>query len=81
MLNAEYWRENVNTILATGSGLAVIDGKPCCCKGTECSDFMAFGAVQGENFSFIMWADNEPWSVEDLRKLPALEYNPEDVGF
>lgn len=32
-------------------------------------------------FRFITWEDEEPWSVEDLRKLKALEYNPEDVAF
>lgn len=32
-------------------------------------------------FPFITWEDEEPWSVEELRKLKALEYNPEDVAF
>lgn len=32
-------------------------------------------------FPFITWEDEEPWSVADLRKLKALEYNPEDVAF
>lgn len=32
-------------------------------------------------FPFITWEDEEPWAVEDLRKLKALEYNPEDVAF
>ena len=35
----------------------------------------------GDLFPFIKWEDKEPWSVEELRKLPALEYNPEDVAF
>lgn len=35
----------------------------------------------GKDFSFITWEDEEPWSVADLRKLKALEYNPEDVAF
>ena len=35
----------------------------------------------GYFFPFIKWEDEEPWSVEELRKLPALEYNPEDVAF
>ena len=30
-------------------------------------------------FDFI--TDEEPWSVEELRKLRYLEYNPEDVAF
>jgi len=34
-----------------------------------------------EMFEFITWEDEEPWSVEELRKLPALECNPEDVAF
>lgn len=32
-------------------------------------------------FPFITWEDESPWSVEELRKLKALEYNPEDVAF
>ena len=32
-------------------------------------------------FNFIKWEDEEPWSVADLRKLKALEYNPDDVAF
>jgi hypothetical protein len=32
-------------------------------------------------FPFIKWEDEEPWAVSELRKLPALEYNPEDVAF
>lgn len=38
-------------------------------------------AMFGDPFPFIKWEDKEPWSVEELRKLPALEYNPEDVAF
>jgi hypothetical protein len=34
-----------------------------------------------ELFAFITWEDEEPWSVEDLRKLKVLEYNPDDVAF
>ena len=35
----------------------------------------------GDMFPFITWEDEEPWAVADLRKLKALEYNPEDVAF
>ena len=36
--------------------------------------------VFDQHFRFITWED-EPWAVEELRKLKALEYNPEDVAF
>lgn len=35
----------------------------------------------GIKLPFITHEDEEPWSVEELRKLKALEYNPEDVAF
>lgn len=35
----------------------------------------------GIKLPFITHEDEEPWSVEGLRKLKALEYNPEDVAF
>jgi hypothetical protein len=43
-----------------------------------------YGGVAGLNdeyFTFITWEDEQPWGVEDLRKLKALEYNPSDVAF
>lgn len=37
--------------------------------------------INKDFFPFITWEDEEPWAVSNLRKLKALEYNPEDVAF
>lgn len=49
-----------------------------CWNGT--ANTIAFKKLN-EIFPFITWEDEEPWSISDLRKLKALEYNPEDVAF
>lgn len=43
--------------------------------------YLQVDAVLRNAFPFITWEDEEPWAVEELRKLKALEYNPEDVAF
>ena len=40
-----------------------------------------YAVLDCESFRFIAWEDKEPWEIEDLRQLKALEYNPEDVAF
>ena len=52
-------------------------------KGSICyADTAIYPGILRRNiFPFIQWKDEEPWSVEELRKLPALEYDPEDVAF
>lgn len=47
----------------------------------ECSTWLLHSTLLEGLFPFITWEDEEPWSVEELRKLKALEYNPEDVAF
>ena len=46
-----------------------------CCDESGCASLKEYC------FPFITWEDEKPWSVADLRKLKALEYNPEDVAF
>ena len=44
-------------------------------------DYVRLGRFWDDCFAFVTWEDEEPWSIEELRKLKALEYNPEDVAF
>ena len=49
--------------------------------GNDCLKYARVDTYDREIFPFITWEDEEPWSVEELRKLKVLEYNPEDVAF
>ena len=49
--------------------------------GNDCLKYARVDSYDREMFLFITWKDEEPWAVADLRKLKALEYNPEDVTF
>jgi hypothetical protein len=55
-----------------------IDG---CASGSWGGAVHAFSFRKLNNlFKFITW-EGEPWNIEDLRKLKALEHNPDDVAF